>query len=49
MCIDYTKKLEALTDSLEIQKSVNAKLEEALIQSQLFAKQTQDYSESINR
>lgn len=45
----YLKKIDEVTEALQIQRQINSKLEEAHIQSQLFAKQTKDYSENINR
>ena len=49
MCLEYRKKIDDLSEALSIQKEINTKLEEARAQSELFAQQTKDYSDIINK
>lgn len=47
--MSYRRKLDELKEDFEVQKQTNQRLEEAHIQSQLFAQQTKDFSESIKQ
>lgn len=49
MCLGYRKKIGDIQEELQVQRQANAKLEEAHIQSQVFAQQTKDFSQSIKQ
>ena len=49
ICIGYRRKISQIEEELNAQKMANAQLEEAHIQSQVYAQLTKDLSESIKR